>query len=100
MESTFAPIFTFSSPSSSPPQREEKKKKRKRVSRACLECRKAHAKCDFNRPCSRCARHGLGCCDADPNEMKKRGPSPGNPTKLPRRSSKSGNINAGQFFLC
>lgn len=33
-------------------------KKRKQVKRACFSCRKAHARCDEERPCRRCIRTG------------------------------------------
>ncbi len=37
---------------------------RKRVSKACLECKKRHCRCDHQRPCGRCAKLGLECVDA------------------------------------
>lgn len=53
----------------------EQKQKRRRqllVSRACTNCRKAHTKCDEQKPCSRCVRLGLSdtCHMA---EIQKRG---------------------------
>lgn len=48
---------------------------RRRASVACLECKKGHAKCGFERingKCARCARLGLPC--TVPAVRKKRGP--------------------------
>lgn len=61
-----------------PPQvngENETKQKRRRpvfVSRACTNCRKAHTKCDEQKPCSRCTRLGIAdSCQVA--EMQKRG---------------------------
>ncbi|KAJ3254349.1 Transcriptional regulator of nonfermentable carbon utilization [Boothiomyces macroporosus] len=35
------------------------KAKRRKVSKACVSCRKAHVSCDDNRPCTRCVNKGL-----------------------------------------
>jgi len=56
-------------------QQQQQKQKRRRpvfVSRACTNCRKAHTKCDEQKPCSRCVRLGLSdtCHMA---ELQKRG---------------------------
>lgn len=47
-------------------------KRRKQVKKACVSCRAAHARCDENRPCTRCIKHGMQdyCFDA---KTKKRG---------------------------
>jgi len=47
-------------------------KKRKRVSKACIHCRKSHLSCDEGRPCQRCIKKGLGDSCED-GEQKKRG---------------------------
>ncbi|KAM3163679.1 Zn(2)-C6 fungal-type domain-containing protein [Lachancea thermotolerans] len=46
---------------------ESSQKKRKKVSKACLYCRRSHMICDEQRPCSRCLRRDIGhlCRDED-----------------------------------
>jgi hypothetical protein len=56
---------------------------RKRVSKACLECKKRHCRCDHQRPCARCAKLGLDCVDAP---TCKRGPPKGTSYKKRKRS--------------
>jgi len=46
-------------------------KSRAGVLKACLECRKKHVKCSFNRPCERCVENGLECVDV-PKKKRKR----------------------------
>ncbi|KAI7862808.1 serine hydrolase-domain-containing protein [Spinellus fusiger] len=55
------------------------KAKRKQVKNACVNCQKACKKCDEERPCQRCVKHGLvdTCVDSVRKERKKgvkRGP--------------------------
>ncbi|KAL6057842.1 hypothetical protein QOT17_015196 [Balamuthia mandrillaris] len=60
----------------------------KKVSRACLLCKKAHAACDIQRPCARCVCLGKAneCTDALP---KKRGRKP---KLLPHHNSSFYNV--------
>jgi hypothetical protein len=46
--------------------------KRRRVTQACVQCKKIHRSCDAGVPCSRCIERGLGheCCYGD---RRKRG---------------------------
>jgi Fungal Zn(2)-Cys(6) binuclear cluster domain len=46
---------------------EPAKRKRKKVSRACINCRKAHVSCDDERPCKRCHKRSL-CCEDAPDD--------------------------------
>jgi hypothetical protein len=57
---------------------------RKRVSKACLECKKRHCRCDHQRPCSRCTKLGYECIDAP---TSKRGPPKGTCYKKRKRNS-------------
>ena len=41
---------------------------RKRVSKACIECKKKHSRCGVERPCERCQRLGLECLDVQKKE--------------------------------
>eukprot|EP01080_Neovahlkampfia_damariscottae_P010568 gene10568-3087_t len=43
---------------------------RKRVSKACIECKKKHSRCGVERPCERCQRLGLECIDVQKKEKK------------------------------
>lgn len=49
---------------------EKLNKKRSHVTKACVNCKKAHVSCDNARPCSRCQERGKSCTDGD---SKKRG---------------------------
>ena len=62
---------------------------RKRVSKACLECKKRHCRCDHQRPCARCAKLGLDCVDAP---ACKRGPPKGTSYKKRKRSEESSTV--------
>jgi hypothetical protein len=59
-------LSTSQIPSSCPLKQQEEADltNRKRVSKACLECKKRHCRCDHQRPCARCAKLGLDCVDA------------------------------------
>ncbi|CAI6300515.1 unnamed protein product [Periconia digitata] len=39
----------------------------KKSRNGCKQCKARHVKCDENRPCSNCARHGVSCSLVDPN---------------------------------
>lgn len=45
-----------------------RKRRRVAVAKACYHCRKAHAKCSNDRPCTRCTKRNLKCYEHDPNE--------------------------------
>ncbi|KAL6069481.1 hypothetical protein QOT17_007510 [Balamuthia mandrillaris] len=68
-----------------------KKKKLPRVSRACLLCRKSHAACDTQRPCTRCVSHGKAAECRDP-EPKRRGRKPRSRFPPPHADSLGGGM--------
>lgn len=39
----------------------------------CIECKKKHARCGFERPCTRCESMGLECKDVPKTKRKRRG---------------------------
>ena len=55
---------------------EGKTRKRRKVSKACVYCRRSHLTCDDERPCSRCCKRGISglCRDEAPKNSTK--PSP------------------------
>ncbi|GMM28024.1 Rds2 protein [Martiniozyma asiatica (nom. inval.)] len=54
----------------------ETKKRRKKVSTACVYCRRSHMICDDARPCNRCVKRGIGhLCHDEPPKLRK-GKSP------------------------
>eukprot|EP01130_Rhizamoeba_saxonica_P000039 TRINITY_DN10037_c0_g1_i1.p1 TRINITY_DN10037_c0_g1~~TRINITY_DN10037_c0_g1_i1.p1 ORF type:complete len:142 (-),score=24.36 TRINITY_DN10037_c0_g1_i1:108-470(-) len=69
--------------------------KRRRVSVACVSCRKAHVKCDNGRPCTRCTKKGIGhsCRTA---ESKRRGRKNINKNKITKASSR---VSAGAVLI-
>jgi len=50
--------------------------KRFQVRKACAECRKAHAACTNERPCSRCISKGVECTNSTIGKRKQRASSP------------------------
>ncbi|KAL0074379.1 hypothetical protein F4703DRAFT_1893317, partial [Phycomyces blakesleeanus] len=59
--------------STSPPEK-DRTKKRKKVSLACVFCRRSHMTCDDGRPCQRCTKRNIGhkCYDTPRPSAKKR----------------------------
>lgn len=46
-------------------------KKRRKVSHACLYCRRSHMTCDLERPCTRCVKRNIGhLCHDEPRESE------------------------------
>ncbi|KAK4166205.1 meiosis protein SPO22/ZIP4 like-domain-containing protein [Cladorrhinum sp. PSN259] len=45
-------------------------KKRRKVSQACLYCRRSHMTCDLERPCTRCVKRNIGhLCHDEPRDQ-------------------------------
>lgn len=63
----FNSIGTKDSPDDS---RAPLKRKRVAVSKACWHCRKAHAKCSDDRPCTRCIKKNIPCVENEPDDEK------------------------------
>ncbi|KAI9010370.1 hypothetical protein CLU79DRAFT_773457 [Phycomyces nitens] len=59
---------------STSPSEEDRTKKRKKVSLACVFCRRSHMTCDDGRPCLRCTKRNIGhkCYDTPRPSAKKR----------------------------
>ena len=51
-------------------------KKRKKISQACLYCRRSHMTCDLERPCARCVKRDIGhLCHDEPRDPPRRSKS-------------------------
>ncbi|KAK3069124.1 Transcription factor [Teratosphaeriaceae sp. CCFEE 6253] len=51
-------------------------KKRRKISQACLYCRRSHMTCDLERPCARCVKRDIGhLCYDEPREPPRRSKS-------------------------
>ena len=78
-------------PENCPLKKDSDLSNRKRVSKACLECKKRHCRCDHQRPCGRCAKLGLECVDAP---TCKRGPPKGTSYKKRKRQDDSNDLSS------
>lgn len=82
-------VMTTTAPSKTrPKKRKEGEVKRRKVSLACVYCRRSHMTCDSERPCQRCVRRGIGhlCHDRPMNQGGPASESPA-PTTAPDQPS-------------